>query len=121
MRLEIRVKSRELIQDTNFMRKYKKPGQFKREVNNKAMWPGSTDNEKGVIIINKKKSKTFTHKKDERLNKGDNTAINTILHEELHAKRPMLHEATVYKKAREMVKKMSKKQKAKYYEKYDKD
>jgi acetyl-CoA carboxylase alpha subunit len=85
-------------------------GKYKRYVDNRSKWQGDTDVEKGVIRINKKKSKKKS------------SVIDTIVHEEMHAKHPKMHEKTVKRKTWEALKlkKMGKKAKRKLYSRYNK-
>ena len=79
---------------------------YKRTVNNKLRTQGETDTDKHVIVVNKKKSKKKS------------SIIDTIVHEEMHAKHPRVHEKTVYKKTPKVVKKLSPKAKQKLYKRY---
>ncbi len=97
------------------MRKKKRKG-FKRIVDNKMRSWGDTDLEKKVIRINKKKSKNVPFKKS--LPKGYPEVLDTIVHEEMHAKYPKMKEMDVRKKTRRMIEKMTKKQKSKYYSRF---
>ena len=81
---------------------------YKRKVDNKMRWYGDTDTTKKVIRINKKKSKKA----------GRGELLNTIVHEELHAKHPRMKERGVIKKSTTVTNKMSREQKAKLYKKY---
>ena len=95
--------------------------EIKRKVNNKlrGAFGQTTYNEGGgaVIEINKKRHR------DPRALKGfpkqDRSLINTIVHEELHANHPKMHEKTVRKMARKRVTGLSRKSKNKLYSKYD--
>ena len=69
---------------------------------------GETDLDKKKIRINKKKSK----------NGGPGQLLNTIVHEETHARHPKMHERTVRKKTKSLTGRMSKTTKQKYYSKY---
>ena len=91
-----------------------------RKVNNhlKAVY-GMTTTQNGkrpIIEINKKKHKTISN--DKSLLKRDRTLINTIVHEEMHAKHPKMHEKTVYKSTPRKVKNLTLKEKIKLYHKY---
>lgn len=81
---------------------------YKRAVDNKMKYYGDTDTQKKVIRINKKKS----------MKAGKGELLDTIVHEEQHAKHPMMKEKTVRRKTAGVVKKMTKKQKSKMYGKY---
>lgn len=81
---------------------------YKIKVNNKMRSFGETDPKKKLIQINKKKAKS-TKKRGELL--------NTIVHEKIHAKSPKMKEKIVIKKTMKVMKKMTKKQKAKTYKK----
>ena len=80
---------------------------YKRIIDNKMKWQGDTDTEKKVIRINRKKSKKKS------------SVIDTITHEELHAKHPNMHEKTVYKKTKKLLKTMSAEKKHKLYSRYN--
>jgi hypothetical protein len=91
---------------------------FKRMVNNKLRGAyAEIDEKKKTIAINKKRHKQNVKRYDKNKD-GSEKLINTIVHEELHAKHPKMHEKTVYKKAKQNVKIMSKKVKGKYYSKF---
>lgn len=79
---------------------------FKRFVDNRMKWQGDCDTDKKVIRINKKKSKKKS------------SVIDTIVHEEMHAKHPRMTEKSVYKKTPKVVKSLGKKRKAKLYSRY---
>lgn len=81
---------------------------YKRVVDNKMKYFGETDHQKKTIRINKKKS----------LKSGKGELLDTIAHEEMHAKHPNMKEKTVRRKTAGVVKKMSRKQKSKMYGKY---
>ena len=69
---------------------------------------GETDTTKRVIRINKRKSKK----------KGRGEVIDTIVHEEMHARHPRMRERTVEKKTPRLVKRMIRRVKAKLYSRY---
>jgi hypothetical protein len=83
--------------------------QYKRKVDNKMKWYGNTDTKKKVIRINKKKSK--------RAGKGE--LIDSIMHEEVHAKHPRMKEKSVERKTTRVVKAASRKKKARLYKRYE--
>ena len=91
-----------------------------REVNNKLKGAyGATtfiDNKAVKIEINKKKHKRI--KSDKTIPKKSRTLLDTIVHEEMHAKHPKMHEKTVRKLTPRKIMKMTKKQKSKLYSKY---
>ena len=90
---------------------------YKRRVNNKLRGAlGETYFDKKTIVINKKRHKNPVVMK--KFAKVDRTLINTIVHEELHAKHPKMYEKTVRKLARVKVNKMSIAKKKKLYSKY---
>lgn len=80
---------------------------YKIKVNNKMKAFGSTDLKKKLIEVNKIKAK--------KSQKGE--LLNTIIHEQTHAKHPMMKEKNIIKKTAKITKKMSKKQKMKVYKK----
>lgn len=82
---------------------------FKRIIDNKMRWLGDTNLEKRVIRINKKKNKQ-AHQSGELL--------DTIIHEELHAKHPNISEKRVVKKAEMRMAHMSKERKRELYAKF---
>lgn len=92
------------------MRKKKK--KWKRKTDNRMRDYGEIDFVTGAIKINKKESRAYGKKKKVA------GVLDTIVHEEMHAKHPRMHEKTVRKKAKRRIKKMSRKQKAKQYSKY---
>lgn len=69
---------------------------------------GETDLNTKVIKINKK-----LHKKDKE------SMIDTIVHEHMHLKHPLMHEKTVRRLTPKKVKKMTKKSKARLYNKFN--
>jgi hypothetical protein len=75
---------------------------------------GETDFEKKVVRVNKKR-----HKKGPKwgIAGKDNTILNTIVHEDMHVKRPKMKERDVRKATRKKVAKMDKRTKKKYYNK----
>lgn len=90
---------------TKGWRKIKK---FKRVVDNKMHAFGDTDLERGIIRVNKSKRK----------NKNPGDIIDTIVHEETHRKHPAMHERTVRKKTKTLVKKLGRSAKRKLYSLY---
>lgn len=89
---------------------------YSRKVNNKLRGAyGETDLDKGQIVINKK-----AHKRKGKYNipKQDDSLINTIAHEEIHAVRPKMTERQVRKKTRTMLKVMHTRHKQKLYSRY---
>lgn len=93
--------------------------QIKRKVNNKMKWYGETNFGPKVtkIVINKKLHKKAI-KKDKSILKKSRTLIDTIVHEEMHARHPKMHEKTVRKMTPRKVAKMSRLSKNKLYKKY---
>src|SRR3990167_3273412 len=90
-----------------------------RKVNNKMRDMGRTDYKKKLIEINKKKAKS--HGRVRPITKGAHKypeVLDTIVHEEMHRGHPKMHEKTVYKKAREMIKRMNHNQKQGHYARY---
>lgn len=69
-----------------------------------------------TIRINKRRHKNKRALK--AFPKADRPMINTMVHEELHAKHPKMHEKTVRKVARRKVARMTRKQKSKVYSRY---
>lgn len=97
----------------------KKQKKWKRRVSSKLRGSyGETDFEKRTITINKTRHKSANARKD--FPKQDRSLINTIVHEETHRIHPRMTEKVVRKKARASVARMSKKQKSKWYSKYEK-
>jgi hypothetical protein len=68
------------------------------------------------IEINKKRHEKIS--KDKQFPKKERTLINTLVHEEMHAKHPKMHEKTVRKMTAKKVEKMPTKTKKKLYTKY---
>lgn len=85
------------------------PKKYIRVVDNKMPYLGDTNTDARVIRVNKK----LHHKGWEKKHKGQ--LIDTIVHEELHAKHPKAHEKTIRKKTKKAVKKMSSVTKHKLY------
>lgn len=79
---------------------------YKVITDNKMRAYGDTDLGKKVIRINKDKAK-------KRNRPGE--VLDTIVHEAMHAKHPMMHEYTVRRKTKKLMKKLNKKQKRGYY------
>lgn len=77
---------------------------------------------KTIIKINKRRhTKKKKHAKWVKKNKnGSANLLDTIVHEELHARHHKMKEKTVRKKARTVAKKMSKKQRHRLYARYAK-
>lgn len=78
-------------------------------VDNKMKVYGETDLAKKTIKINKRKAK-----------KSGNTGelLDSIVHEHTHARHPKMNEKTVQKVTRAILPTLSKRQKKKYYAKY---
>jgi hypothetical protein len=97
-----------------------KSKKYKRIVDNKMPYYGETDDEKRTIKVNKKKSKDKpSHIKP--VNKHASKypeVLDTITHEEMHAKHPKMHEKTVRIETRNLMKKMSENKKRKMYSLY---
>ena len=70
---------------------------------------GSFDPNTGIIRINKRKNKK---------SKKRGELIDTIVHEEMHARHPKMYEKTVRKKTVQLLKKMSRNRKNRLYSKY---
>jgi len=87
----------------------KKAQKIKYKVNNKLRGFGETDFERRKITVNKKKNK-------KQGSRGE--LINTIVHEDLHLKRPKAKEKTIRTVADVKVKRMSKKEKEKLYKRF---
>lgn len=83
---------------------------YKRSVNNKLRVLGVTDTSKRTIKINKTRNKKA----------GRGELIDTIAHEEMHAKHPRMHEKTIRRKTPKAVKRMKKNTKQKMYKRYSK-
>ena len=80
---------------------------------------GITDLDKKTISINKQYHKSKgNHASSIRKNKdGSANLADTLVHEQLHAQHPKMHEKTVRKLTRKKVGKLSKKYKRKLYNK----
>ena len=94
-------------------------GKIRRKVNNKlkGAFGQTTYYEHGATIeINKKRHKDKRALK--KFPKKDRSMLNTIVHEELHAAHPKMHEKTVLKVARKRVAGLSRKRKKKLYSRY---
>jgi hypothetical protein len=85
----------------------KKDG-FKRKVDNKMRYYGDTDLEKKEIRVNKSKKK----------NKKSGDILNTIVHEEMHADHPRMHERTIRRLTKAKIERMTPDRKQKYYALY---
>ena len=85
-------------------RKFKKA--WNRRVDNKMRAYGETNYKKRTIRVNKKKSKKTRE------------LLDSIIHEELHARHPRMHERTVRGRARTKAKRMSAKSKRRMYALY---
>lgn len=83
---------------------------WKRLVDNRMRDYGDTDIDKRVIRVNKSKKK----------NKKRGDIIDTIVHEEDHAKHPRKHEKTVRRDTKRKLKRMSRETKQRLYSKYKK-
>ena len=86
-------------------RKKHKDG-YTRIVANKSRWQGDTDIDKKVIRVNKVKSKKKS------------TVIDTIVHEETHAKHPKMTERRVRIETKNQLKRMAENKKRKFYNLY---
>lgn len=92
---------------------------IKRIVDNKLKGAyGETDTEAKVVRINKKAHKRMDLKRVNRNPNGTESLVDTIVHEEMHAKHPNMHEKTVRKKAKKVVARLSQKAKSKIRNKY---
>lgn len=78
---------------------------YKRKVDNKMHSYGETDYNKKVVRINKSKKK----------NKKPGDILDTIVHEKMHIQHPKMHERTVMKKTKKVIKSMPRKVKNKHY------
>lgn len=86
------------------------------KVDNKMKWSGETDTDKGVVKINKTRSRHKAGKTIKYSGKKYKTSIiDTIVHEKMHVDHPKMHEKTVYKKTPMMVKGLTPQEKAKLY------
>ena len=81
-------------------------------------WLGDTNTTDKIIRINKKLHHKAAMKRVMGRNKRKSELLDTIVHEEMHAKHPKMHEKIVYKKTREKVKKLTPKQKHKLYSRF---
>ena len=79
---------------------------YKRIVDNHLKFQGETDINRKVIKINKKASKKKS------------TVIDTIFHENYHAKHPKAHEKTVRIETKNRLKRMSENAKKKLYNQF---
>ena len=86
--------------------KKRKNKKYKRIVDNKLRYQGETDINRKIIKINKKASKKKS------------TVIDTIAHEELHAKHPKMTEKRVRIETKNKLKRMSENKKHKLYSLY---
>lgn len=91
----------------------KKDG-YRRVIDNSMKWLGDTNTENKVIRINKAKH----HKLAMKQTKRKAELLDTLIHEEYHAKHPGALEKTVYRKTPKIVKKLSTKQKQKLYSRF---
>lgn len=83
---------------------------YRRIVDNRMKWYGETDTDKKIIKVNKRKSKNKpTHKKRHP------EVLDTIVHEETHARHPEMHEKTVRIETRNKLKRMAENNKRKFY------
>lgn len=87
-------------------------------IDNSMKWLGETDTTDKVIRINKNLHHKDSVKSLTRKGKRKAELLDTIVHEEMHARHPRMHEKTVYKKTREKVKKLTQKQKHKLYSRF---
>ena len=90
---------------------------IKRIVDNK-LKDAYGESEGNVIRINKKAHKRMDLKRVNRNPQGTESLVDTMVHEEMHVKHPKMHEKTVRKKAKMVVKRLTQKQKAKLRSKY---
>lgn len=80
---------------------------------------GSTDWDKKVITINKANHKKKSHGKGIRKNKdGTANMLDTMIHEEMHANHPKMHEKTVRRKTITKYKRLTREQKKKIYSRF---
>lgn len=79
---------------------------------------GETNTETKTIRINKKAHKRMDLKRINRNPNGTESLVDTIVHEEMHANHPKMHERTVRKKAKKVVQRLSQKQKSTIRNKY---
>lgn len=92
---------------------------IKRIVDNKLKDAyGESDTHNKVIRINKKAHKRMDLKRVNANPDGTESLIDTVVHEEMHVKHPKMHERTVRKKAKMVVKKLSKERRKKLLSKY---
>lgn len=96
-------------------RKKTKPG-WKYVVNNRMKGSyGFTDYNNKRIVINKRRHKSAKAKRIHKLPNGNESLIDTLVHETIHKDHPRMTEKGVIKLARARLKRMSKSQKSKYY------
>ena len=79
---------------------------YKKVIDNKMRWQGDIDTERHIIRINKAKSKKKS------------SIIDTIIHEEMHAKHPRMYESTIREETIKALNKMTPKQKSLKYNQY---
>lgn len=92
--------------------------EYKYKVDNKMRGAfGETNFQKKVIRINKKAHKHVSPSLRSGFAKKELTLINTLVHERMHSQHPRMHEKTVRRKTRDLVKRMSTAQKQKLYKK----
>jgi len=94
-----------------FKKKSTAPWKFLRRVNNKQRSFGVTDLDKKTITINKRMSKR--HKKG-----GTPELLDTIVHEETHARHPRMNEQTVRRRTKRAIKRMPKRAKKAAYNRF---
>lgn len=93
---------------------------IKRIVDNKLKGAyGETDVLDKVVRINKKAHKRMDLKRVNKNPNGTESLVDTIVHEEMHAKHPKMHEKTVRRKAKKVVSRLSQAQKRKIRNKYN--
>lgn len=99
------------------MKSRKKSKKWKYKTDNKMRAFGEADFDKKIIRINKKVSKKAakSKKKIYSFPKKESTVINSLVHETMHKDHPKMHEKTVRRKSAILVKRLSKKARAKYY------
>jgi len=85
---------------------------WKRKTDNRMRDYGEIDYHTGAIRINKKASRKWGRKHKKA------GILDTIVHEEMHARHPKMHEKTVRKRTKKKIKEMSRKQKKRQYSRY---
>lgn len=77
-------------------------------------WMGDTNTDDKIIRINKR----LHHKLVKRHEAKKAELLDTIVHEEMHAKHPKMKEKTVHRKTPKVLKKLTMAQKKKLYAKF---